>query len=821
MSFANDAQAGYFAGGNWKVPDELNYSTVKPEGLPSRNIEVRYKPSTQQVINPGETVQFLITTNGFWDPHHCFINITVDFSTLPNDVIAQIDGSAASFFRTLQIYCRGCSLETMTEWDVIVNCLLDTKLPVHRRMTHTHEGVGYGQYSDSTFGKYQNGLGVFAQKSFIFSQEMTNLANTYTNSPTLASSGQYGSIDSVTHVLYTGLRFDKLDFNTDVVAGVPAGYNFTQINSLYEDLGASGTNFQYASYVHGGHVPPIVADAGSPIFNCETFLQVAGSYLPSYNLIFQSSIPAAQPWCDMNVWMQTLDPTKAYATDVGHLTHASWPMLTKINPTQWALDTTKDFRLNTIKQIYGTTTFYGKGINVGRILYASQGRDGIEWIFDNDVAAGGCVKAMFNHALSNGNWEPQFTNGKMPYYIPGINVTSGAVSAAQVSPLDSQFVYFDPNGPIPANVLPITDPMRIYARPIVNGGKFTRSPVSQCQFSIPFYSGTFGCLMPNTMLKYIPMRAFQGLTLEFVVSQYGIFTSGYCNSTGNWAQNQPPRSFVITSIELVTTQYVFPPEVENVVMADYNNGSTIYFHTHSFAQGPTTIINKNQIPGNVQVNYGFDSLKAVLVAFIPLDYSNYSWCRRNYRISHNLTKFQAKIGLDYYPAQTIFANGGNVGPISTAQQLVWRKPNNEYIINLLRCFGYYQDTEASSFINSQNFAPNDRPYAPDNCQANVSGNPDSCGYLYQECFNQLGWPLVHENRCRGQALYALDLETLSKSTNMLSGVNTVTNKPFDLLFEYQSDNASLFTRTSQMFIMLWYDMVTAASQAGLQKIGQS
>jgi len=134
--------------------------------------------------------------------------------------------------------------------------------------------------------------------------------------------------------------------------------------------------------------------------------------------------------------------------------------------------------------------------------------------------------------------------------------------------------------------------------------------------------------MPTEAYKLIPMEIFPNMTLEFQMSPWAFFTSGYCTSTTNSLINQPKRQYRVTRFELVTDQYVFEPAINSVILEQFKAGANLFFHSHSFRLGPTYNISKNQIPGVIQINMGFDSLKAVLIIFLARDYEIYTWCRR-------------------------------------------------------------------------------------------------------------------------------------------------------------------------------------------------
>ena len=75
--------------------------------------------------------------------------------------------------------------------------------------------------------------------------------------------------------------------------------------------------------------------------------------------------------------------------------------------------------------------------------------------------------------------------------------------------------------------------------------------------------------------------------------------------------------------------------------------------------------NKYQIPGNTPVNNSYiignnsTHLNEIVALFVANDYQTYSFCRKHYRLSNNITKFWSKIGIDYWPPQPNKGNGGN------------------------------------------------------------------------------------------------------------------------------------------------------------------
>jgi len=169
----------------------------------------------------------------------------------------------------------------------------------------------------------------------------------------------------------------------------------------------------------------------------------------------------------------------------------------------------------------------------------------------------------------------------------------------------------------------------------------------------------------------------------------------------------------------------------------------------------------------------------------------------------------------------MLANAGNVQPLPYNSTLMWKYPNNEYVIQLQKAFGKLNDLNEDQFVNSTNFAVNNRPYAPDNTLANTTSNLDSLGYPYQECFNQYGWPLIHENRCVGRCIFGMSMESMQSDPKVISGISTMDVRPFEIALEYESDASTQFPRNSQLFPFMRYDLVVANNKNGIQIIGRT
>jgi hypothetical protein len=772
------------------IPQSLNYSTIRPPGIPSRITTQRYNPSTPgQVIQPGDIVRFEINSTGFWDPYNAFFNIDVDMTTGEDNVIYQLDQSAHSFIRYMVIYDRGAEIERIMDYDLLAALLNDVHLPVHQRYFHSMEGIGYANYSNNTFGKLEGGLGIQSQ--------LTSYYATIQGSATVAT--------DITNVLQEAILDNS---NTSLFLSTAGNYGANTINAFPN----IGTLTQYkngqilvANETFDGSIqfPPSYTKQPYAIGGAGTakIPQILSSYnLPPIKdsgprIIVTGANPNGIATYDTSGIVGQGDPTNAFQP-VG----------------------TNDGRILSVRNIFGNDVTFGAGYNVGLALFRQNGQYGVDILTDGDVQAGGTAKQVFNYALSNGSFEPQFTNGKLYYYNPNVlTKPSYLPDPKTLSTLSVNYGLYIP-GQQPAGWLQLPFNCQ-YSKPMISNGQMGRQSCAIGSFSIPILSGFLGTLMPTTSYKLIPMSAFPNLTIEMQMSPWAMFTSGYCNSNANSINYQPARKYTISRFELVTNQYIFPADIENIVMQRFRAGESLYFHTHSFLEGPVYSITDNVVPGVVQINLGFDSLKALLWMYIPQDYQTYSWCRRNYRVSHNITKVQAKIGMDYYPSIPSLSNAGNLAPLQAQSNFQWQRSNNEFVIEVYKAFGIYNDMMEDTFLSPQNMAVNNRVYDPDN----YLGQPVNSrnGYAYRECFNQYGWPLVHENRCVGRSVFAIDLESLTQDKNILSGINTTSIKPFEIYQEYVNDSRFTFKGQTQLVPFCWYDMIIAVNPRGVSVVGRS
>jgi hypothetical protein len=91
-------------------------------------------------------------------------------------------------------------------------------------------------------------------------------------------------------------------------------------------------------------------------------------------------------------------------------------------------------------------------------------------------------------------------------------------------------------------------------------------------------------------------------------------------------------------------------------------------------------------------------------------------------------------------------------------------------------------------------------------------------------------PLLHENRCKGKALYCMDLQSMQDNPKVLSGLNTTKGNSFELMF---TSNSSLYYQSGvgasgtggtkanvTMYIFCNYDMVVQLKRYGVKINGR-
>lgn len=356
-----------------------------------------------------------------------------------------------------------------------------------------------------------------------------------------------------------------------------------------------------------------------------------------------------------------------------------------------------------------------------------------------------------------------------------------------------------------------------------------KSPL-YAEYSVPLLSGFIGGLIPKEKYKLIPAFTFQPLQIEFRINPYAFFTSGYINtedtlSTAKIAHpafrstttgKQMDRSawrIVEMSIEVDLLQFDDP--ITDAVMAQINSGEGIIFPSVSYTLGPLwSLSNTLACGGTFQVNIGLESLKAIMLCYLSNDYLTYSFCRKLYKLSSNVTWLQAKFGIDYVPDKPIEGHGGNPEIYTTTDV------NNEvFLRELYRCFNIVNVQQPDCVVNKFNYAVNQRPYDVTRVGAYLLDGAAHGEYNIDTAY---GWPLIHENRCVGRGVYCLDLTNNSlRKSDQLAGINTVEYRPFDLVVKTDGINLNaLFDRARTMYVFCHYDFLVQISKSGVRVLGR-
>lgn len=342
--------------------------------------------------------------------------------------------------------------------------------------------------------------------------------------------------------------------------------------------------------------------------------------------------------------------------------------------------------------------------------------------------------------------------------------------------------------------------------PVMSGTKGTAGHITQMTFCIPILSGIFGVLMPADEIKYIPMQFFQNLEMNFRVNPYAFFS--ICPQTPG------DRNFEIINCELFVNIIHFAPEI-NAAIADIVEERGMYLHTCSYYYGPSHMISANSSVETYPINMSFKSLRSILWCFIPSSYRQYNYIRELRRKALNITAAQVRIGGDLFPTFPI----GNLGA-SSDSGLPWT--NSDFLVNLYKSFGRLHDTVNDGLVTTHTFAegnslvPADYNFTPaalgdgkiwssmvkgyslaNSTMLDMDGAQATRSYMNTATNN---WLI---NQIVPRAVYGIDLDTITSDDSVLSGVNTLINKPFELLLEGRNNT----TESCELNIFLYYDLV--------------
>ena len=372
--------------------------------------------------------------------------------------------------------------------------------------------------------------------------------------------------------------------------------------------------------------------------------------------------------------------------------------------------------------------------------------------------------------------------------------------------------------------------------PTMIDGRYDGVIPAKRTFCLPFYSGIFGQLMPKDHYKFVPMQALEDLVIEFRMNPNAMFTSGYKPyAGGSWLSGGDsvskngmiPRKWKITKFEIVVDILLFDKDVEDMVRTQLNTESGITFHTISWFLGPLYSIPSGSTPsGTYQLNLGFESLRQILVLFIPQDYLQYTFLRKLYRINCGITSLQLKIAMQYYPSLPL---KGQAGTSAFYDSSYGYYNNNEYVISLLKAWDKFQNKDEDCSITPNNFAVNERYWNPADTNTIPATYPVDTSLL--PSFNTFGYmPLLHENRCKGKALFSMDLQSMQDNQKVLSGINTTKGNTFELMF---TSNSSLYYQSgvgpagtggnkanTTMYVFCNYDMLVSLKRYGIKVTGR-
>ena len=381
-----------------------------------------------------------------------------------------------------------------------------------------------------------------------------------------------------------------------------------------------------------------------------------------------------------------------------------------------------------------------------------------------------------------------------------INIVAGNILSAPTMIISSP--YMDGSN----------EPVLSAARSTSTG--YTNSTMTFC---IPILSGIFGVLMPADEIKYIPMQFFPNLEMNFRLNPYAMHNLSSALGT---------RNFQVTACELFVNIIHFPEEINNA-LAEMVSQRGLYLHTCSYYYGPSYMVQASGSFETYPINMSFKSLRSIFWCFMPANYRTYPYIRELRRKALNLQSAQCRIGGDLYPTFPI----GNLGANSDSGNPY---VNSDFVTNTYKAFGRLHDTLNDSLVNTWTFAcGNNLIAAQYNRSAVTPANafwlPKYVrGYELNSLATRLdpqldtrtadnegtasvGSDLVLQtstnnwfvNQIVPRAVYGIDLDTITSDDSVISGVNTLVNKPFELILDGRNNTPE----SCELNIFLYYDMV--------------
>lgn len=708
------------------LPKHINYSSIKPQGIPSEIIHAKFYPQTTfQTINSNDIVRFQINApNVFWDPYSAYIQLDVDVTDMPEGVTYQLDSSAQSFINELILTGYGKEIERIQEFDTLMCCINDMSLTPLKRQVRAIEGMGYNMHN---YGP-----------------------NFQTNNQT--STGTLGS-----HLYTGGTEMQTIYKSNYGSVGFDPFKNQDQITKSVDTV-------QKSAY-------PLIIGPGGCKTGEQHVLPVANNFLNSDNSIIDYDTLAAGTAHNIQV----------------------------VNPYIVAqlssLEISK--QLNDVNGYNGT-------------YYLSSALGGMG-IFDYNLAA-----------------TSETSQPRIVAYTPADrtilnNSTFSAYDPDMIKNMEDGLGLCSAYCPALTNTNWEHTFSKSWKQKIMYAGVPIERTITKYSFSIPLMSSILGFLLPREDYKYIPMFLLPDLMLEIRLNPYAFFTSGYSytnsTTTSQWTNvmkgvgpSLANRIYKISNIVLNAEVLKFTDAIRDQVMSVATQG--IALHTSQWKLGPQYLLNdSSQATGTWHINMPFESMKNLITIFLSTDYLNYPFCRKQFRLSSNLTWYQVKIGTTFFPSLAI---QGNAGDTHMARNT---GANNEFIIGLLKAFGKYQDVLGDCSINNVNFAVNQRPY--DVTKTGALYWP----YNYKQKFNNVhtaaGMPLLWENLVRGQAIYGINFETLNQDVSVMTGINTQKG-PFEI--SLKSDNTRdpsqpNYDRPRTMINFIQHDAIIILKPGSVEVLG--
>ena len=803
--------------------ENLVYNSAKPLGYPSEIHITRFDPGGNLYYIGNDYIRIVVRSKGFWDPYSTYLNIELDFSNDPPTNAGctyQLDHSASSVISRLRILQGNVEVERIEEYDTLVATLNDFSFDESGLQSRRMQGFGSGTKNFTNYTKAYplpmlfQPYGTNLNGSNVTSGTGTNLLNG-TNIRFPVAFPALGSAvnaffsngatqivsNSITNVTGTN-NLVLFNYNTSPTLNanvVMYLYWTNAISTISGQVIEQNTPLGYIvinpSTYTTASLYPIVLLSSTSVSEWANSETIFGSTF-GFNPLFQNFFSTTGTVSPFSVGQFN---AQAFSTMANGSAGFKYNMLDRVenNIDMWdqiaylgygknGLSSTSAIGHNNIISDIGYKDIpSNNNIGIGNTVITPN-LTATQWS-SSEFYTG--LSKPFDPALCGTCFEPRFSNSQN-----GMNVKLGN----------------------PSDVL---------------ANKY------KANFKVPLFSGMFGALMPKESYKLIPLEAFNDLLFEFTVSPYAVFTSGN-NDTVNTSTNaslQYQRFFRVSYMEIITEIANFSEDVNNLVSAQLNTDDGIVFHTCSWVWGLTTPFTNNSVNGNITVNVGLESMKSLLFLFLDTSFIQFSYCRKQYRLSQNLTSVNIKVGTKYYPDQAILGHGGN----STYYENVSLPGNvSEFLVNTQKALGKFLQTDASMIVNDTNFAVNRRIWNPSNFN-----NPLASLYaLPNDTFVQnpntaYGLPLFWENKCVGKAVYGIDLEVLNNDFTFINGVNTIPYKPFELVLKNDTQSNQLpgapnsywptnevygpFTGTANLYVFCYYDMMVQINKQRIQVLGRT